>query len=394
MPSRYAIVKPGRHAGVMLIALAIGSSIASAQASRFPALVATPDLRIPAAPHALTAVSAIGIGPAGQIIVGQTILGKTIRGFDSTGKPFPWTVPTGSRNAEISSTTSIGWFGADFVVTDPAFDQFAVVTLAGKVTKSIGVPGLVRPAIADRRKFPTISEATPLAVYADRSMLALLDPGPSINAPQFDRSVRHIVRVSENGSIVRTVATVPLAAGAEAVRTAQLGPVLSRLLPTRLWHVSPSGSRIAVVSSKPVGRDSAAVRLTVIGEAGDTVATAAFTVRLQPIPKAVRDSAERSRAPALRGRPGATATTGIDVPEFYPPVKSVRVGRDFSVWLEAVDGAGRRYLVLDPRGAIVGTFTGSPTFRVLEADQSRVWGIEGDATKPTAIVRYRLSRPK
>jgi hypothetical protein len=397
MPSRYAIVKRGRHSGVMLFVLAAGSFNASAQAARFPALAATADLRIDAAAHGLTAASAIAIGPAGQIIVGQSYNGKTIRGFDSTGRPLPWTVPTGSRNAEIAAATSIGWLGNDFVVNDPTFDQFAVVTLAGKVTKSLGVPKIVRPALADRRKYPTISDANPLAVYADRSLLALLSPeGPSMDAPQFDRSVRHLVRVSENGSIIRTVATVPLAHGVETFRGGQLPPVLTRLLPGRLWHVSSSGKRIVVASTKPAGRDSVAVRVTVIGEAADTVVSTTFSLRLQPIPKAVKDSASRARAAMPRGRRGAAspAANSPEVLEFYPPIKSVHVGRDFSVWLETVDAAGVRYLVLDARGAIVGTFTGSPTFHLLEADRSHVWGIEGGANAASAIVRYKVGASK
>jgi hypothetical protein len=50
--------------------------------------------------------------------------------------------------------------------------------------------------------------------------------------------------------------------------------------------------------------------------------------------------------------------------------------------------------VLDQRGAILGTFTGSPTFRILEAERSRVWGVEGDANNVMAIVRYRVGATK
>ena len=151
------------------------------------------------------------VGPSGEIIVASGQLSGAIRGFDSTGKPLSWTLPFGNiLDSEIRWVWRMGWIGNSLWVADPGFTQIALIDRGGKVTKSLEYPSWVRPAWADRRKFPVFGGLEPLAVYADGSWLVRPSRERSlVSTPEYDKSYSYLLRISESGSIVKLIARIP-----------------------------------------------------------------------------------------------------------------------------------------------------------------------------------------
>ncbi len=81
-------------------------------------------------------------------------------------------------------------------------------------------------------------------------------------------------------------------------------------------------------------------------------------------------------------------------PRYYPPVERVVVGQDGVVWLklQVADGAPTRgeWLALGPDGREVARVTTAPLFRLLEADRTTLWGVEGDPFDVPVLVRYKV----
>lgn len=81
-------------------------------------------------------------------------------------------------------------------------------------------------------------------------------------------------------------------------------------------------------------------------------------------------------------------------PRYYPPVDRVVVGSDGVVWLklQVAEGAPARgeWLALGPDGKEVARVTTAPLFRLLEADRTTLWGVEGDPFDVPVLVRYKV----
>lgn len=81
-------------------------------------------------------------------------------------------------------------------------------------------------------------------------------------------------------------------------------------------------------------------------------------------------------------------------PRYLPPVDRVVVGQDGVVWLKVnfADGTASRadWLALGPDGKEIARVTTAAGFRLLEADRSTLWGVEGDPFDVPVLVRYKV----
>jgi hypothetical protein len=111
-----------------------------------------------------------------------------------------------------------------------------------------------------------------------------------------------------------------------------------------------------------------------------------------PIPRAKNDSAIARALEPFASRPEfVTAYRNLEVLREYPPVRSILVGRDKTIWLELWTAAAERsWLVLDARGNQVATLKLPPTISVVAADMSNVWGLDTDEFGAQGIARYKL----
>ena len=162
-----------------------------------------------------------------------------------------------------------------------------------------------------------------------------------------------------------------------------------------------------VIVERPIATDAARgeFRVTKRTLAGDTVYSRAFRYVPTRLPAALPDSlaAEFAKRPSslppsmaatwpAAGRAEELARASLFVPEFFPPVTDVVVGRDGTVWLQR-DGAGgesRDWWVIDERGRAIASVRLPAGLRVLAAERERVWGTETDEMDVPYIVRYEL----
>jgi hypothetical protein len=371
---------------------------------RVPQLTATSDLRLTAASLGL-AGSAFGRGgrialaPDGRLVVAPQT--GDLVDFDSTGKRLSWKIQVGGRDPEIWIVDRMGWAGNTMWVIDQGFRQIALVDQRGKITKSLEHPTWVRPAWADRRKYPVFGRVTPLNLYPDGSWLVVPYREKSLlDTPGYDTTVQYVMRISEGGSIQRVLAGLPRDPGRVDVKSGKT--TRSFFIPYRgqAWGSSHDGLRIVIVSTNTKAADSASFRVTVIGEKGDTIVN-----RLYPYtPIKVTQQARDSIRERTQGKVGTLSEDEVrnlvaeHIPPFYPPVTGLVIGQDYSVWLQlrtaasAKSGDIRTWLVLDPTGAPIGS-VGLPHDYIVEvATRERLWGFERKLGSPPVIVRYRITR--
>jgi hypothetical protein len=76
----------------------------------------------------------------------------------------------------------------------------------------------------------------------------------------------------------------------------------------------------------------------------------------------------------------------------YPPVRSILIGRDKTIWLEMWTAAAERsWQVLDARGNPFATAKFPATVTILAAELTAAWGVETDVDGLQSVVRYKLS---
>ncbi len=377
-------------------------------APRVPQLTAVADLRLTAIElglqgNAFGRAARLGISPDGRIVL--TPQYGALIDLDSTGHRLTWKIQIGGRDAEIYSVDRLGWIGDTMWVVDGGYRQIALVNRAGKVVKSLEHPSWVRPAWADRRTFPVFARVRPLALYADRSWLVIPSEERSLlDTPGYDKSFDYILRISEGGSILHTIARLPhdqdrieITSGS-GKRTLML-PVLRQMV----WNVSADAHRVAVVTTNARGRDSATYRVTAIGDKGDTIFSRLYPYTPVMLTPAGADSV---RAPNM-GRVGSLSEEVVRariaerVPVSYPPVTAVVAGRDNTLWLQLRPTGKpasvkledeRPWIVLDATGEPIGTLALPGDVVIGEADRLHAWGFIARQGERPVLVRYRITK--
>src|SRR5690606_38703450 len=141
------------------------------------------------------------------------------------------------------------------------------------------------------------------------------------------------------------------------------------------------------------GEEGASVRVSALDVRGDTLFTRVYPFDPVPIPQSVRDSTMKARESELRGRSPELADAFRDrarPPATYPPVTSLVVGSDGTIWMERPDAGGMRvYFAIAQDGEPLGTVELPRSSRLAAADRSRVWVLERDENDVESVVRYR-----
>ena len=84
----------------------------------------------------------------------------------------------------------------------------------------------------------------------------------------------------------------------------------------------------------------------------------------------------------------------IAPPRIYTPLESVVVEPDGSTWVGLRRIAtGNPWVVLSPRGDVVGTVIAPANVRVMAARGNEVWGTETDPDGLESVARYRVIGP-
>jgi hypothetical protein len=206
---------------------------------------------------------------------------------------------------------------------------------------------------------------------------------------------RPLVRVTADGQFVKVVAWRPQLPRCSVSFPTPTGSGNAQIpfCAGPLDAVSADGDRVALVTGTTATATAGSYRVTVIGANADTIFTRMVPFRPVAIPRVKYDSAVAERMAVLGNRPGFTeAYRSLPLLTHYPPVRSILIGHDKTIWLEMWTAAAERsWQVLDARGNPFATAKFPATVTILAAELTAAWGVETDVDGLQSVVRYKLS---
>ena len=329
--------------------------------------------------YALTPVGKVEVDADGTMYVQQPRQ-HTIKVYDSAGKYVRNIGRMGAGPGEFQSMFFMGWVGDTLWVFDGALSRLNLFARSGDFLRSVRFPG---PAGA--------------AMLVDGSILL----SPFVKQRP---STVPLLRVQSATGHVDTLAT--LRSSPPSMRVED-GPVRYSTAwhpfnDETLWEVSPDGSFILIVDRVAgVRSDSARFSVSKLDYSGDTLWHRSYPYRPRPLTDAViatvvgpavdRQNASRS----ARGGPLASfeaVRKALYRPETLPPVTSLVVGSDESVWLRREDTGDSLALwdVLDKDGKWFAAFELPNMTQLRRASRDFVWALEHDTLDIPYVVRYRV----
>lgn len=218
-----------------------------------------------------------------------------------------------------------------------------------------------------------------------------------------------VLRLSTAGEVLDTIVAYPLANtvleitnpdNERGVRSYRTQPFTDAVIaavsphePAVVWI-----DRVAATDPAP-----ATFRVTKRDFDGDTIFSRKFPYTPVPLEAALVDSlVEEYAAQFTSGRmPVAASATeaqgwvrdALYIPPFHPPVSTVVIGMDGSLWLRREDVGGDTipWLMLDSEGRATGLVELDRGLTVMTATRDRIWGSIQDDMDVPYIVRYCLT---
>lgn len=382
----------------LLVAALSLTTPSQALAQGVPVLPVTRDLRIDPATADLTGVGVMLVARNGEILVAQSD-DQVIRYFSPSGASGKFG-HSGEGPGEFRNNWLAGWLADSIWVLDPELRRVSIFSPQHKFVRSFPEPSTVTIGASDSDQ-PVI-ELYFQAVYPDGSLMAIAAFPPQAKRPAWavgaDSGTTLEVRISPTGGFRRRIAILP----ASPCRVNYLigrGGHGSFLIPFCAERVIGEwgSTSLAFATVEPASSKGASYRVTLIDENGAQVFARSFPFVPRPVSQAARDSSDAARRKSM-GRAAPTvlaAQPKVPPATTWPPLRRVVVGRDRTVWLERLTGErDHSWLVLDPKGNLVGTITLPPDITLQVADLNTIWGLETDADGLQGIVRYKVGRAR
>lgn len=341
---------------------------------------------------ALSRVSSLTINADGTKLYVAQQLEHSIRVFDArSGVPLQKIGRQGEGPGEFRHLTMIGWTADTLYATDFLLQRLSLFSETGEHFQTERVHP---PLLAESRR-----GSYPIGLTADGNVIshsqlpsAMIADGRLTSSPW--------ALVSRDGKVIRNLATLDLRETSGAAPAGTWTVHFRHPMSNRTYlALHPRGTSMAVVR-QPAGKDSPGnYEVLRLRPDGSTIYAKNYAYTPRALSAEVSDSLYDELARDMSSwlppaRAAAAAKKYLIVPATYPPVSSVVLGRDDSVWLrkEDVGGAPVRWLVLDPQGSIRATVNAPAGLKIHYADESTVWGVVHDALDTPFVVRFRLQR--
>ena len=355
------------------------------------------ELRIDGVEHEFVLIGYLGgvaVRDDGTIAVRQG-QDNRIRFFTADGEPAGTFGGPGEGPGEFRGMGRLGWLADTLWVLDPRTARITLIGPDFTLGRIVPVPTQARPAASEAGRIPSFPFSIPLTLHADGTFLSWLDPGLLPGVPEDFRQVSVFATVTAEGLVRDIHARIRQPDGASVMSEA--GVVGVPFVHRVQYAVAPDGSRMAIAEG--AGDDAGgSVRISALDMRGDTLFSRIYPFDPVPIPQNVRDSTMTARESELRARSPELADAFRDrarPPAIYPPVTSLVVGNDGSIWIERPDTGGERvYFAIAPDGEPLGTVELPRSSRLASADRTRVWILERDENDVESVVRYRVRRPR
>lgn len=367
-----------------------------------------PDVRIGAVDdpdYAFPQVMDLAVGPDGSLYSLHRQESQ-VRRWTSDGQAAGTVGREGEGPGEFSRPSALGFFGDTLWVMDSRLYRVSFFTPDGEVL------GTVSPRYqmggGDASDEPWASPPRPSRPLRDGTFLAVSPAWSEAIARGNLTSVPH-VRTDAEGEVLSTIWRQPYrTTDVLALLREDGGTFTSQPFgDAPLSALSSDGGFLVVDRRAHPGDGPGSFGVSKIGVEGDTLFRREFPYEPEPLSEERLDSAVRARAQGLHGfmsqrQPDLSLARVIDdlreatyAPAHLPPLKSLQVATDGTIWLErfqaAADGS-TEWWILNPDGEPAGQAHTPGGLRVLLIHGDEVWGVESDELDVDYIMRYRLDR--
>lgn len=342
-------------------------------------------------PGALSRVHSLTVDTGGALLFVAQPLDHTIGVFDAvSGKSLRQIARHGEGPGEFRMLDHVGWRADTLYATDFLLKRVSLFSPAGSHYRSGVINVAVDPATG-RGSHPLAMTADGMVISRSGLSSAMVAEGRITATPWS--------LVDWSGRIVRVVGMRDLRG---AVGLAKAGTRLfyftQPMAERSILAVHPDGQVIVTVQQAAGDDRPKPFDIAMMNADGSSRFARSYEYAPQELPPAARDSLvevlARDLALALpAGRAGEAAREAVAVPTYYPPVSSVVVGRDSTVWLR-LNGDGRsvNWLILDSGGDIAARVVAPAELKILFADSDHAWGVVHDEFDVPYVVRMRIAR--
>jgi hypothetical protein len=326
---------------------------------------------------------------------------QRVRVFDHDGRDIRSLGRQGGGPGEFQDISSLGLLGDSVYVIDQRAGRATVYAANGSLAYTFRLPLLPvgRP----------FSGAQPIALLPGSRVLAMPQLESSRLPANHPLSLHLPILIGDReGAVHRVIAHTTVGSSVLMFRVSgrtimRTGSAAGRVFGDHgLFRVARDGSSVVLVDRTAATRSEyGEFRVTkVSGLTGDTVWSSAYPYRPQApsdvlVENVLGREAESLRRyyPSLDAARAAVARV-VATPRFLPPVTSLTLGGDGTIWLEQRDPVQERlsWTVLDSNGAIVARVESELwALRLLAVTGAVLWGAVEDEDDVSYLVRFSVA---
>ena len=303
----------------------------------------------------------------------------------------------GEGPGEFRTLNSIGWVGDTLWVSDYGLRRITFISPSRKLIRIAPFP-IVKPPVDELGV--VFSSATISAVYPDGS-LALSVPFARVSKlPEWasGHTLRDIptLRFSSARSRIWAIGWIPSSELCDVrYETSNgFGAVGIPFCEPSLWGNSPDGSVFAAVEIGPIAKGEDTYHVVVTTSSGKRLFSRDYGFVPRLIPARIADSVGQRIKSRLRDDPaGLRAYSSVQLPYAYPPLRTLLVGSDSTLWLEQrTSGDTHRWIALNTNGTPVGTFELPHNTALVAADRRSIWVTEMNEDGVMGWARFTTNR--
>ena len=380
------------HGGIVLAVIAAGCAAHTSDDPAVPRLVAEETLRIGSVDDpetSLTSFHALEVAPDGRIftIHAQESL---VRVHGPDGTPLGHIGREGEGPGEFLTPVGMGFRDGGLWVWDLRARRLSWFDADGEFLREETYSPRTPTGGAPRVEIPDGILGDGSYFGSEPVMARDLADG-EILIPYF--------RLRPDGTVIDTIAMIPMGGGSMIIEEEDRPFYASQpFADSPAFALSDARMEIVFVDRTIRSGDPRFV-VTRMAFGGDTLWSREYpfepvTIAPSVVDSAVAAQADRAAGSGLMTRREAEAAIRDRLfrPPHYPAVRSVRLGRDGSVWLQMFERApdSARWLVLREDGDILGEVELPERLRVITARQDEVWGMDLDELDVPYIVKYSV----
>lgn len=372
-----------RRAAPLIFSAALAVSAFTPIAAQSNPLPIREELRIGGEAADFTKVLWLAVSRTGTMIVAQPMDGN-LRVYDAAGRPLKTLGRSGGGPREFGAVGMSGWTGDSLWVHDASLARLSFV----RPDNTLGEPRLPPsvPSAALPKEIVGMALGTaPSAVYPDGSALFRLSaPGRTDANRDIGRREAYWL-IDAKGQAKQVV----LGSDSEICTVHFEGGFLFRpFCRETLLRESPDGMHLAAVDQL----NDSTVEVAMMRRDGGVIWKRRVNLLPMPMTNAAWDSIISTRVRPTTPPAARSAWRDLKAPSKFPPVRTLLVGRDGSLWLEGWGKNVRPWTALRPDGSVLGVVNLPGRAKLAVADVKQIWTIELDQDDLPSIVRYRVGK--